>query len=369
MSDRIAADLTYDRIYRNDIDSMFYHIGDASEPLRRWQQLLSETIPHGWSEVQKHAKEVMRLIADPRVLFRAATALRANGPKAPGPNGLPLECLTRTKLWEMCSVLGKAIASDRYRPGDEYVVHALKTSGVGRRPIIVSDVQDRVVAKAASLVLRPMLDCCFDPLSFAFRPQRTREQGLAIARLLRNSHPIWLTHDLKDAFGRVPLNRLLDIIEKRVPCPRLSSFLGHILPPQSRSLSGIKQGGPLSPLMLELYLTHVLHRPWRKEAMPVHLLRYADDLLIVAPDRETSEVADAKLRKLLIPAGMMLKANFKEAVADICEQPTEWIGYRCQRSGSKLTIRLSENNICEAGPTIHARSYQVPSRRASVCGA
>ena len=69
MSDRIAADLTYDRIYRNDIDSMFYHVGDASEPLRRWQQLLSETIPHGWSKVQNHAKEVMRLIADPRVLF------------------------------------------------------------------------------------------------------------------------------------------------------------------------------------------------------------------------------------------------------------------------------------------------------------
>ena len=344
MSEHITADLGSHSHDIEDFERLLYHVGDASAPLNRWRQLLQSVSPRGWSAVKEYAADVMKLIAQPRVLFTAAVALRASGPKAPGPNKLRLEWLTGEELWEMCTVLGKAIDSGIYRPGKERVHWVQKMSGSGKRPIVLSDVQDRVVQKAAALVLRSMLDPLFDPLSFAFRPLRRREQAIAVAeKLATGGCPVWLTHDLKDAFCRVPLSRLLDVVFKLLPCPRLRAFLGRILPPQSRRLRGIKQGGPLSPLMLELYLTHFLHLPWRKAGHDVRIVRYADDLLLAVADHEKAAAVDAALRKLLTPAGMLLKAKYEEAVQDIRTKPAQWLGFEFHLDNTQFQVRLGKH--------------------------
>ena len=134
--------------------------------------------------------------------------------------------------------------------------------------------------------------------------------------------------------------RLLDVFSKLLPCPRLRTFLGRVLPPRSRSVGGIKQGGPLSALALEEYLTHFLHEPWREARLPVRLLRYADDLLLVAADEETAHAADALLRELLTPAGMLLKQSFEEAVCDIRTTAAEWLGFRFRLDGTRFRTEL-----------------------------
>jgi RNA-directed DNA polymerase len=317
------------------------HVGAPGEVLGRWRQLLHAVVPCGWGAVKPYAGDVMDLVAAPKVLFEAATSLRARGPKAPGPNRLPLEALSAGELWGMCTALGQAIRADTYRPGEERVRWVSKASGRGKRPIILMDVQDRVAQKAAGLVLRPMLDGRFDPLSFASRPMRGRFEAVALAeQLALGGSPVWVPHDLVDAYRRVPVPRLLDVFSKLLPCPRLRAFLGRVLPPHSRSVGGIKQGGPLSALALEVYLTHFLHGPWREAGLPARLLRYADDLLLVAADEGTARAADALLRELLTPAGMLLKHAFEEAVCDIRTDPAEWLGFRFRLDGSKFRTDL-----------------------------
>lgn len=323
-----------------DADQLLYHSGDASAPRLRWRQLLQQASARGWGEVRKYADRIMRLVAEPKVLFEAAGKLRAGGPKAAGPNGLSLDALDADELWQMCRVLGLAVATDTYRPGRELVVWIKKASGTGTRPIVLTDVQDRVVQKAAALVLQTALEMRFDPLCFSPRQQRTREHGIAVAEQLAAAHPVWLTHDLTDAFRRVPVNRLLDIVFKLLPCPRLRAFLARVLPPRARAVGGIKQGGPLSPLMLGVYLTHVLSEPWRKAGHPTRLLFYVDDLLLVAPDVASATAADAALRELLTPAGMLLKAPFAAAVRDIRVEPAEWLGFQFRLAGGKFRVRL-----------------------------
>lgn len=339
MSERITADLDPRHFADGEFAPVLYHDGDSHAPLARWRELLGHQSPRGWGAVRGYAPDVMTLIAEPKVLFTAASQLRAKGPKSPGPNGIRLGWLDRGELWRLCAALGAALKADTYRPGREKVVWVDKASGSGRRPVVVTDVQDRVVQKAAALVLRPLLDGRFDPLSFAFRPRRSREQALAAAELLTPAHPVWLAHDIQDAFRRVPVPRLLDIVFQWLPCPRLKAFLRRVLPPESRSIGGIKQGGPLSPLMLEVYLTHFLHEPWRRASHPVSLLRYADDLLVVAAERADAESADAALRSLLTPAGMTLKAAFPNAVVDTRDREAEWLGYRCRLVGQELEVR------------------------------
>jgi hypothetical protein len=212
------------------------------------------------------------------------------------------------------------------------------------------DAQDKVVQKAAAMVLRPMLDPLFDPLSFANRPSRKREQAIAVAEQLAvGNQPIWLTHDLKDAFCRVPVSRLLDVFFKLLPCPKLRGFLGMVLPAQSCSVDGIKQGGPLSALALEVYLTHFLHQPWRKAGHTVRIVRYADDLLLTAVDEGAAKTADDALRKLLTPAGMLLKHSFEEACRDIRTVSAEWLGFQFQIVDTKLHIKLGSYAFAKLG--------------------
>jgi hypothetical protein len=89
-----------------------------------------------------------------------------------------------------------------------------------------------------------------------------------------------------------------------------------------------------------VYLTHFLHEPWRKVGLPVWLLRYADDLLLVAADEETARAADALVRELLLPAGMLLKHSFEEARRDIRTEPAEWLGFRFRLDGNKFRVEL-----------------------------
>lgn len=349
MSDRISAELpaTHDHC---DIEWVRGHVGTPGEMLGRWRQLLHAAVPRGWEAVKPYAGEVMNVIAEPKVLFEAATRLRARGPKAPGPNRLPLEVLSTSELWKMCKILGFALRTDTYRPGKELPRWVPKASGTGKRPIILMEVEDRVVQKAAALVLRPMLDGLFDPLSFANRPMRGRFEAVAVAEeLALGGHPVWVAHDLVDASRRVPVPRLLDVFSKLLPCSRLRTFLGRVLPPRARSVGGIKQGGPLSALALEVYLTHFLHGPWRRAGLPVWLLRYADDLLLVAADEDTAHAADALLRELLTPAGMLLKHAFEDARCEIHTGPAEWLGFRFRLDGSKFRVELGGRTFEKLG--------------------
>ena len=220
-----------------------------------------------------------------------------------------------------------------------------KASG-GRRPIVLMNAPDRIVQKAMLLVLRPVFDPRFDPRSFAFRVGRSREQAIAVARALaRGGHPVWLTHDLKDAFGSVPVGRLLDVFFKHLPGPRLLTLLERVLPPQSRPRHGIKQGGPLSPLALELYLNHVLDKPFRKTGHDVRLIRYADDLLVVCPDERAAAEADGELRRLLTPAGLLLKDPLVEARRDLRLESAEWLGFRFRLDGERFRIEFGTSTF------------------------
>ena len=317
-----------------------HHVGDAGEPLRRWCAALTGAWKRGWGSVKVYAPDVMELIADSRVLYVAAHELRKKGSRGTVPGDIRLERLSDQDIRTLCEVLGGLIATETYRPGVEERIRIPKPSGK-TRTILLTSWSDRIVQKAASLVLRPMLDPLFDPRSFASRPKRKLEEAIAVARTLtRNGHPIWLAHDIADAYGSVGVERLLDVFFKLLPCRRLRDLLGLVLPPRTRGIGGIKQGGPLSPLALEVYLNHFLDKPFRKAGFGVCLVRYVDDLLVPCPNSEVAGEVDRWLRRQLEPAGMALKANFAEAQHDLRVESAEWLGFRCNLKGDRFGIRL-----------------------------
>ena len=110
------------------------------------------------------------MVADPRTLHSAWDHLSRKGGKAPGPNGLRYSDLTGAEVWDLCRCLGHAIGSDAYGRGGELIRWISKGPGRGERPLVLSNIEDRVVEKAIVLVLQPLLDPLFDDRSYGYRP-------------------------------------------------------------------------------------------------------------------------------------------------------------------------------------------------------
>ena len=162
--------------------------------------------------------------------------------------------------------------------------------------------------------------------------------------MVEQDRRFWVVGDVRDAFGRLPLNRLLDVVRFYLPDDKLVRFVETVLGTGKRR--GVRQGGPMSPLMLNLYLHHVLDYPWSRAVPGVPLLRYSDDILVLADSRAEAVQAHDRLSRMLLSAGMPLKAEPGPAVRVLNRRhPVEWLGYSIRRGDDGLDVRIRRERM------------------------
>jgi retron-type reverse transcriptase len=178
---------------------------------------------------------------------------RLPGGRAPGPDGLDLAVLDEPEKWEWARTLGAALRSGTYRAGPHREVKIPKSSGRGTRTLQIQDAADRVVQRAIVQVAQPYLDPAFSPLSFGFRPGLGREHALTTAGALMDGtgNRVGVFEDVRDAFDQVPLRRLLDVVRRRIPADDFVALVAAVIARDGKR--GLRQGGALSPLMLNVY--------------------------------------------------------------------------------------------------------------------
>jgi Reverse transcriptase (RNA-dependent DNA polymerase) len=162
-------------------------------------------------------------------------------------------------------------------------------------------VYDRVIQRAIVEVLRPYLDPLFGTHSSGFRPRRGVLHALAHARhyFLTEGRSVWATADLRNAFHRVSLPRLLQVIKHYVFSEDVVEFINPAV--TGAKTPGLRMGAPLSPFLLNLYLHHHLDMKWRELYPDIPLLRYADDILMVCKTTSEARKAHDNLVNLLLP--------------------------------------------------------------------
>ena len=243
-------------------------------------------------------------------------------------------------------MLGKTLSSRTYRPGPDRKVEIPKSSGVGTRTLRLQDIEDRVVQRAIVQSIQPFLDPGFAATSFGYRPKLGTGHALATAEFLASSGNMWtwIDDDIRDAFDHVPHGRLLDIVQNRLQSEEMADLIRIVI--ENEKGQGLRQGGSLSPLLLNLYLDHLLDRPWTRLQPQTSLLRYADDMLILASDVDSADEAHAHLRKQLQAAGMTLKGTPRNATHNLLQigNPVEWIGFAIRKGPEGLEYRPTERN-------------------------
>ena len=104
---------------------------------------------------------------------------------------------------------------------------------------------------------------------------------------------------------RCPQHRLLDVVRYRLPDEGIVRLIERMV--LTETGRGLRQGGCLSPLLLNLYLDHHLDRRWRMRHPDLPLIRVADDILVLTRNQEEAQQTWTDLREMLLPAGMPLK--------------------------------------------------------------
>jgi len=273
--------------------------------------------------------------------FRSVAANRG----APGPDGQSVEEV-RAHLGEVLSTLKAALLDGSYRPGEIRRVWIPKSGG-GQRGLGIPNVVDRLVQEATRRVLEPIFEPTFYDESHGFRPGRGCQTAIAAAqRHLEDGHDWLVDIDLEKFFDRVHHQRLMARLAERVTDKRVLVLIGQMLKarvvmPDGVKVSteeGVPQGGPLSPLLINIVL-HELDTELRQRGL--RFVRYADDCNIYVRSERAGQRVMASITRF-IESRLRLKVNASKSAVGRPEK-RHFLGFSLRRKpeDGQVEVNLS----------------------------
>jgi len=221
---------------------------------------------------------------------------------AGGVDGLQVSDL-KAQLQNCGTAMVEEIRSGRYQPQPIKGIHIPKSNGKTRL-LGVPTVADRMVQQALLQVLEPLFEPDFRPFSYGFRPGRNAHQAVHQARqYINEGYQFVVDIDLKSFFDEVDHAILLELVYKKVKCPKTMRLLRKMMraPIQidgklHKRRKGVPQGGPLSPLLSNILL-HELDKELERRGL--RYVRYADDFSIYVRSKKAARRAGNNIFQFL----------------------------------------------------------------------
>jgi len=155
------------------------------------------------------------------------------------------------------------------------------------RVLSIPAIRDRVVQGALKLILEPIFEADFQPGSYGYRPKRSAHEAVdRVAEAIVQQKTFVIDLDLRAYFDTVRHHLLLDKVARRVEDDDVMRLLRLIL--KASGKQGVPQGGVISPLLSNIYLTEVDRMLERAKTVTangeytaVEYARFADDLVVL----------------------------------------------------------------------------------------
>ena len=218
--------------------------------------------------------------------LREAYALAKKNDGAPGTDGVTFEAIEEQGVEAFLEQIQDELTRRAYVPRPARRQEIPKDGGKVR-VLSIPAIRDRVVQGALKLILEPVFEADFQPGSFGYRPRRTAHEAVnRVAQAIVQQKTRVIDIDLRSYFDNVRHDRLLAKVAKRIDDADVMHLLKIIL--KASGQQGVPQGGVISPLLSNLYLTEVDRMLERAKEVTrcgkytyIEYARFADDLVIL----------------------------------------------------------------------------------------
>ena len=311
----------------------------------------------------REEERIMERVCEAGNLLRALQAVKNNKGSA-GEDGMTVDELPSyvQKHWEE---IREQLLKGSYQPKAVRKVEIPKPDG-GVRQLGIPTVKDRFVQQAILQVLQRKLDRKFSENSFGFRPGRGAQGAISKAQeYIAKGYEYVVDIDIEKFFDCVNHDVLMSEVYKRMKDKRVLKIIRRFLKSGmvmengvvSAREKGTPQGGPLSPLLSNIYLDRL---DKELEQRGHGYVRYADDCNIYV---QTPRAAQRVMKSIseYITKKLKLKVNGnKSAVGRYHER--KFLGFSFMKFKEQIKRRIATESIEKFKSRVKQMTHRSASR-------
>ena len=216
---------------------------------------------HRWAAADpgRRFDDLFNFVHDPATLYVAYCRVEGNrGANTPGVDGMTVRLVEeRIGVQEFLDDLRALLKAGTFRPLPVRERKIPKPGGSGKlRKLGIPAVADKVVQAALKLVLEPIFEADFEPVSYGFRPVRRAHDAIAGIHQFGTHRYRWvLDADIEAAFDNLSHSYLMERMRARIKDKRVLALVRAFLKAgvlteaggREDTHTGTPQGGILTP--------------------------------------------------------------------------------------------------------------------------
>ncbi len=300
---------------------------------------------------QDNASDLMKMILCRENLNKAYQRVKSNK-GAPGIDGMTVdEALPWLK--EHKKELLESIRGGWFKPNPVRRKEIPKPDG-GVRKLGIPTVIDRIVQQAIAQVLNPIFEPQFIDGSYGYRPHRSAQMAIMkVKEYAEQGYKYAVQLDLSKYFDTLQHAKLLLILRRTIKDERVIQLIKKYLKSGVmengicvKTEEGSPQGGPLSPLLANIYLNEFDHE---FENRGVKVIRYADDIVLLAKSqRATERLLETSTRYLENELKLTVNKEKSKTVSVVAIRNFKFLGFALGRGKNGYYIRAHAKSLKKA---------------------
>jgi len=300
---------------------------------------------------QDNASDLMEKILERGNLNKAYQRVKSNN-GAPGIDGMTVE-EALPWLKEHRKELLESIKGGWFKPNPVRRKEIPKPDG-GARKLGIPTVIDRIVQQAIAQVLVPLYEPKFIDGSYGYRPNKSAQMAIQkVKEYAEEGYKYAVQLDLSKYFDTLNHALLINLLRQTIKDERVIQLIKKYLKSGVmengvcvKTEEGSPQGGPLSPLLANIYLNEFDHE---FENRGVKVIRYADDIVLLAKSqRATERLLETSTRYLEGKLKLTVNKEKSKTVSVVAIRNFKFLGFAMGRSKDGYFIRAHAKSLKKA---------------------